>query len=122
MNRHTSSHGHFRVLAAIVALNSVLAIAQSIQIQKIIVNDARPMIQVLDKLEAKYGWQMTYEDPPYESSNDLIDLTDADFRREHPGRQRLIPAGKVVEFNFNVPTGPSPPDREQVLTQLLAAI
>jgi len=46
-------------------------------------NDPRPLDQAITALREQYGWIVDYEDPPYGAS-DLIDDTDAKWRKAHP--------------------------------------
>jgi hypothetical protein len=45
----------------------------------ITVQDARPVAKAIQELEKRYGWQITYEDPPYSHYSDLTDATDTDW-------------------------------------------
>jgi hypothetical protein len=40
------------------------------------VQDPRPVAEAIQKLENTYGWQITYEDPPYIDYSDITDVTD----------------------------------------------
>jgi hypothetical protein len=104
MNR-TGSHCRNGIfcIALMVELIAQSGRVQDSRLERITVEDPRPVLQVLNPLEAKYGWQLTYEDPPYEASSDLLDVTDSQFTLEHPGRRRLFPAGRRLEFGFEVP-------------------
>ena len=86
---------------------------------RIKVNEARPVLEVLNQLEKQYGWQMSYEDPPYESARDIVDITHPDFAREHPGRHQIMVRGKPFEFVFGSPRAEVAPDRDKVLEELL---
>ena len=46
------------------------------------VQDPRPVAEAIQELENRYGWQITYEDPPYIHYSDITDVTDAPW----PGR------------------------------------
>ncbi|MGH6813264.1 MAG: hypothetical protein ACREDM_13330 [Methylocella sp.] len=37
----------------------------------------RPVAEAVLELERRYGWQITYEDPPYVHFGDIVDVTDA---------------------------------------------
>src|SRR5579863_7973714 len=108
------------VVAVALACLTLPADAQSSRLEKISVDDARPIRTAIDKLEAMYGWAITYEDPPYEHAKDLIDLSDPVFLREHPGLRRLFPRGGHFEFGFDVPSSSSP-ESKPVLDALLRA-
>jgi len=42
----------------------------------LIVRNSRPVAEAIHELEKRYGWQITYEDPPYSHYSDLTDVTD----------------------------------------------
>jgi hypothetical protein len=46
-------------------------------------NDPRPLDQAIRAIREQYGWIVDYEDPPY-GPNDLVDDTDAKWRKAHP--------------------------------------
>src|SRR3984893_19497801 len=43
------------------------------------VQDPRPVAAAIQELEKRYGWQITYEDPPYVHYSDLTDVSDTDW-------------------------------------------
>jgi hypothetical protein len=49
-----------------------------------VANYPRPLEQVLDAVSEEYGWSIDYEDPPYQSSFELIDDTDPQWRAANP--------------------------------------
>lgn len=49
------------------------------------VNSPRPLAQALAAIRENYGWQIDYEDPPYASEPDLVDITNAQWRARNPG-------------------------------------
>jgi hypothetical protein len=40
------------------------------------VQDARPVAKAIQELENRYGWRITYEDPPYIHNSDITDVTE----------------------------------------------
>ncbi|MGO9575573.1 MAG: hypothetical protein ACLPTQ_14745 [Terriglobales bacterium] len=46
-------------------------------------NDPRPLDQAIRAIRRQYGWIVDYEDPSY-GPNDLVDDTDAKWRKAHP--------------------------------------
>lgn len=48
-------------------------------------NSARPLAQALAAIREEYGWQIDYEEPPYASEPDLVDVTNAQWRARNPG-------------------------------------
>ncbi len=47
----------------------------------ITVQSGRPVGEAIEELEKKYGWEITYEDPPYVHYSDIVDVTDFDRPR-----------------------------------------
>ena len=43
------------------------------------VQSGRPVAEAIQELEKRYGWQITYEDPPYVHYGDITDVTDTDW-------------------------------------------
>ncbi len=64
-------------------------------------NDPRPLMQAVAALNEEYGWMVDYEDPPYTSDSDLLDVTDDQWRARHPnGRRVTILAGGAFESTY----------------------
>jgi hypothetical protein len=108
----------FTIASITVLLGAAYAYSQVGPVEVIVSDDPRPVLDILNRLEAKYGWQMTYEDPPYESAVDLTDRSSPEFLREHPGKKSLIPRGKHLEFPLRLSPTVSA-DRSEVLGELL---
>jgi hypothetical protein len=84
------------------------------------VNDARPVALAAEKLEKKYGWIITYEDPPYEHESELVDVTEQvrrDLDKFEPGQapKVLVPKGGELAFEYDT----EPADSGVVVQQLL---
>src|SRR5882724_4229519 len=47
-------------------------------------NDPRPLAQALTALSEECAWVIDFEDPPYYSKHDLLDLTAPEWRATHP--------------------------------------
>jgi hypothetical protein len=57
-------------------------------------NDPRPLAQMLDGLAKRFDWNPGYEDPRYDSPEDLVDSTAASWLAQNPGGEHaFIPAG-----------------------------
>jgi hypothetical protein len=79
----------------------------------ITVQDPRPVAKAIQELEKRYGWRITYEDPPYSHYSDISVVTDFHspavpvqslshlqaVQREH---QRLVP--KRGSLTFTLPS------------------
>lgn len=82
--------------------------------KNITVQSGRPVAEAIQELEKKYGWQITYEDPPYVYYGDLTDVSDIDWpgvpvrsppqlqlARESGGHHRtLVPKGGSLSFTL----------------------
>jgi hypothetical protein len=73
---------------------------------RITANSPRPLEQVLDALQRKYGWVINYEDPQYVSAVDVVKAADEDAQ---------VPAGGSFTFEFPG----AAPNEERVLQQLV---
>lgn len=72
-------------------------------------NSPRPLEQVLDGLQKKYGWVVNYEDPQYVSHVDLMDTHDASAAQ--------VPAGGSFSVDFPA----TAPDEEKILRLVVDA-
>lgn len=64
-------------------------------------NDPRPLRQAISALNEEYGWTVDYEDPPYSSNSELIDVTDNQLRAAHPNSRRVtVPSGGAFDSTF----------------------
>jgi hypothetical protein len=94
---------------------------------QISINDPRPLALAAETLEKKYGWIITYEDPPYVNESELVDVTDKvrrDLDKFEPGKapRVLIPRGGTLTFEYSIdPSTKTPPDSAVVVQQLLDA-
>jgi hypothetical protein len=71
-------------------------------------NSPRPLAQVLDALQLKYGWTVNYEDPQYVAASDQVDA---------PKGSPLpkLPSGAA----FSVQFAANAPDEEKTLKQIV---
>jgi hypothetical protein len=86
----------------------LLTVCGAVNAQTITVNDPRPVHQAVLKLEAIYGWAITYEDLPYIHESDLEDVTSR-VRRDgksatEPGIKKIL-APRGGAFSFSVDGG-----------------
>jgi hypothetical protein len=73
----------------------------------LIASNPRPLLQAMAAVSEEYGWVVNYEDAPYESSKDLIEMVAPYWRSTHPnGPPSTIPAGGFFKSTF--PQGPDP--------------
>jgi hypothetical protein len=65
------------------------------------VQDARPVAKAIQELEKRYGWRITYEDPPYSHSSDMPDVTPSvqEGSSVAPGTSYLtVPKAAILSF------------------------
>lgn len=80
-------------------------VSQSIRVEKLFVEDPRPIAKAVEILAVRHAWRMTYEDPPYVYANDVIDKT----VNPVPGLPRaLSPIGGRIDFDYEVPRSGKP--------------
>jgi hypothetical protein len=79
------------------------AISESAGIVHLTANSPRPLLQILDALQQKYGWVVDYEDPQYVSQMDLVDAPGGSHSR--------LPGGG--SFSVEFPAGA--PQEEKIL-------
>ena len=93
--------------AVAVASITVLASWPSRQLPaagfEVAVEDARPLARAIDEIEQRFGWTVTYEDPPYENANEIEDVTER-VRRDGKAYPRVIvPRGGAFRFTYPPP-------------------
>jgi len=92
---------------------------QENQTTTISVNSGRPLAEVIEILEKRYGWVITYEDPAYIYPADFEDVTMAVRRDGRTEPRVLVPRGGL--FNFQYPTAAvsSIQDASTILAKLI---
>ena len=65
-------------------------------LRTISVNNGRPMMEAIDQLRARYGWLISYQDPPYEHPDDLM-------LREGAPRRHMVPRRMSVSVDYMEP-------------------
>jgi len=85
--------------------------AQRAQSLELSAYDARPLADVISQLETRYGWIITYEDPPYEFTGDLDDVTLSVVRdpKNFKGKV-LVPRRRRFDFKYPVSDRPRAED------------
>jgi hypothetical protein len=67
----------------------------------VVANDPRSLAQAVSAVREEYGWVVDFEDPPYTSDADLVDITNPQWRATHPGgRVVKVPAGGAFQCDF----------------------
>ena len=97
--------------------------AQPMRVAHLALDDARPVYKAIRELEKRYGWSMTYEDPPFEHASELRDATHPDYKRAHPNEApALLPKQHRLNFTFKIPQDDADePDLEDTIGALLAS-
>jgi hypothetical protein len=70
--------------------------------------DGRPLAAAVRELENRFGWVITYEDPPYEWPADVEDVTGAVSKSQRDPNRVLVP--RVRAFVFEYPENAAPRD------------
>ncbi len=89
-------------------------------VQTIRIEDPRPVDKALQTLQSKYGYVVTYEDPPYAYEGDLKDETEATGGSNSRSQRvrMLVPIGGSVSLSLP-PSGSDSRTLGPVLSQLL---
>jgi hypothetical protein len=104
----------FRALHVMLAMGLMAAFLgnASASPNTITVQRARPVAEAIEELERRYGWQITYEDPPYVYYGDITEVTGINRRvpvqsqselqaAQQPASQRtLVPKGGSLTFTL----------------------
>ena len=71
---------------------------------EVTVDDPRPLMAVIDQLERRFGWVVTYEDPPFVHPSDLQDQAVYNREPANPSRPKMpIPRGGPFTFSYAMP-------------------
>lgn len=106
-----------KTLALIISVLGITAIVWNTQRpEELIVEDPRPLVAAIRTLEAKYGWQINYEDPPYNDPKDLVDRTHPGYRGSH---RAIDPKGGRVEIRYFVSSTTGKPESPASLLEML---
>jgi hypothetical protein len=102
------------LLSLIIALGFVSTHQTTILIS---VNDARPLSEAILELEKAIKQPITYEDPSYSYSGDVVDRSDS-FRHP-PGVRVLLPKGGALNFSFMPSEASDRPGTTKMLRRLV---
>jgi hypothetical protein len=107
-----------KILLSVIGAFSLIASGYAQQTTKVItVNDPRPLSEAILKLEKASGQPITYEDPVYSYSADVVDRSDS-FRHA-PGVKVLLPKGGLLNFAFMPSEVSDRPGTAKVLQRLV---
>jgi hypothetical protein len=85
------------------------------------VNAPQPLRQAVATLNLEYGWMIDFEDPPYMSDSELIDITDPKRRAANPNYRATMLAGGGFEFQYEENSLDTDPQAVQALLHRLVA-
>ena len=68
--------------------------------RSIVAFESRPLAAVILELEMRYGWVVTYEDPPYEAAKDREDVTSMVRRDGKWDKKVFVPRQKLFAFDY----------------------
>lgn len=106
-----------KILTLIISTLAVTAIMWKTQApEELIVENPRPLAAAIRILEAKYGWQINYEDPPYNDLKDLVDRTHPAYRGSH---MAIDPRGGRIEIRYFVSPTTGKPESSVSLLEML---
>lgn len=89
------------MLVSFLCLSTVRVQGQT-ELANVYVNDHRPVKAAVSTLIRRYPVVITYEDPRYEYSGDILDVT-AELRIRHPGAHTtLVPRGGSLQASYQV--------------------
>lgn len=100
----------------LVSSGKVSQVADRLVIQ---VEDPRPLGEAIWLLEQKFGWWITYEDPPYLADSDMWDVTAPEVRAASPTRRAFVPRANPIRLEFPLPPSGAPESPRSVLEALL---
>lgn len=107
----------------VLALGTVTAaVAQTTTSITVPGDDPRPISTVLRDLQEKYGLSVTYEDPRYQYSGDLQDVSER-VRRGNSGARGepvLVPRGKPFKFVYSLSDVGSPEESRNTVARMLS--
>jgi len=86
------------------------AISETKDVVRITANSPRPLAQVLEALQKKYGWIVDYEDPQYTASQDVVEASSN-------GQRMKYPSGGSFSVEFPAKS----PDEEKTLRLIVDA-
>ena len=97
---------------------------QDLNKERLSVDDPRPVATAAEMLERKYGWIVTYEDPPYAHESDLVDVTNKvrrDLDKYKPGQapRVFVPKGGKLELEYDIDAVTKKPVAADVVVQQL---
>jgi len=71
----------FRAGHVVIAMGLMVTFLSNVSAspKTLTIQSGRPVAEAILELEKRYGWQITYEDPPYIHHGDIADVSDTDW-------------------------------------------
>jgi hypothetical protein len=116
---HTNSNvqlfrGHFAIALLAIALPlSALGQEAKARQRTLSVNEESPMYDAIRQLRARYGWLISYQDPPYEHPDDLV-------LSEGPRTKMLIPRRMRISVDYEEPEAADLKSQQRTIDQIVA--
>jgi len=109
------------VFTCAVVLSALLgtSLASSAQQQYVAISDSRPLAGAITEIENRFGIAVSYEDPAYEHSVDIEDVTTTVRRDGDLSRRVLIPRRGTFTFVYDIDSATLPSHRA-LLTKLVS--
>jgi len=80
--------------------------------QNITVEQGRPLYEAVKELRQRYGWLITYQDPPYEHPGDMM------LRQGAPVRH-MVPRQMRISVDYTEPRDESPEERRRTIEEVV---
>jgi hypothetical protein len=101
-----------------LALGS-LAYAQD---QTLSVSDPRPLYQAVRQLQRLYGWQVNYQDPPYENPSDMENSAAPPLAAGGPNvRKHISPRERAISVKYSAPKTGTAEERRGIIDGIVEA-
>lgn len=94
------------VLAILLVSVTASLTAQQPQDISIAVVEPRPLASVVEQLEKRFGWVVTYEDPSYVHESEIADVTAAVSRNPGSSKKVFVPLGGSFAFRYQLSLPP----------------
>jgi hypothetical protein len=106
------------VLIARGKSSSIQLSTKEVRRVRLSVEDPRPVAAALLKMETKYGWAITYEDPRYVHEGEIANEVEFRKYRSRPGEPKVaIPKGGSLSVDYDVAADSDLPSNPELVIQ-----
>lgn len=116
--RGCAAHLLSALAVSAAATTEPTADSETEQVVRISVSSGRPLAEAIRTLEKRYGWVITYEDPPYVHSSEIADVTREVRRDSRKEPRMLVPRGRGFDFTYRQSQS-GHPEAAAILEELL---